>query len=149
MATSIPLRDWRTLSYSSDVQIFPGWVATLDGRPSPIRLAEPDGFITVEIPAGSHQLEIAFRDTPVRKTAWAVSGLALLFCLLIESLFLSAMPVDALSQPVKPQSGSFPFSTSGLLFFTQPAGLGIKALQIGIELIEIVPSRCQCRFGRL
>jgi hypothetical protein len=62
---------------------FPGWVATVDGRPSPIRPAEPDGFITVEIPAGSHQLEIAFRDTPVRKTAWTVSGLALLFCLLI------------------------------------------------------------------
>lgn len=71
---------------------FPGWVATLDGSPSPIQPAEPDGFITVEIPAGSHQLEIAFRDTPVRKTAWAVSGLALLFCLLIGFRSTSGVP---------------------------------------------------------
>ncbi len=62
---------------------FPGWTARLDGEPVLIRPADPDGFMTVEVPAGRHGLEIAFRDTPARTAGWAVSAAALLGCLVV------------------------------------------------------------------
>lgn len=62
---------------------FPGWVALLDGELVGIEPAEPDGFITVMIPAGDHQLVIAFRQTAARTLAWSVSGLALVACGLV------------------------------------------------------------------
>ena len=33
---------------------FPGWHAYIDGQPAPIEIAHPEGFITVEVPAGEH-----------------------------------------------------------------------------------------------
>jgi hypothetical protein len=65
---------------------FPGWTATLDGRPVPIELAKPEGLISVRVPAGSHQLVVAFQDTPVRKAAWALSGSGLVLCLVLVFL---------------------------------------------------------------
>jgi hypothetical protein len=64
---------------------FPGWTATLDGRPVPIELAKPEGFITVDVPSGSHRLVVAFGDTPVRAVAWMVSGAALMISLILVS----------------------------------------------------------------
>ncbi|MBN1314515.1 MAG: hypothetical protein JXA42_03570 [Anaerolineales bacterium] len=60
---------------------FPGWIADLDGETVPIKPAKPDGFMTVEIPAGPHELVFSFHDTPARKLAWSVSGLAALVCI--------------------------------------------------------------------
>ncbi len=78
---------------------FPGWVAILDGEPVDIEPAKPDGFITVMVPAGAHQLEIVFRQTPARTLAWSVSGLALAACLLV-TLWLRKRPAESAS-PVR------------------------------------------------
>jgi hypothetical protein len=56
---------------------FPGWTATLDGGPVTIEPAEPDGLMTIRVPAGSHTLTIRFDDTPPRRIAWAISAAAL------------------------------------------------------------------------
>ena len=47
---------------------FPGWRAYLDGRPAPAKLAPRDetlavspGFLTVDVPAGAHTVQIASR----------------------------------------------------------------------------------------
>lgn len=69
---------------------FPGWVATLDGQSVSIHPAKPDGFITVQVPAGQHQLRIAFQDTPARRASWIVSGIALAISLLIAARSQSA-----------------------------------------------------------
>ncbi len=55
---------------------FPGWVASVDGRPSAITYAQ-DGVIHVTVPQGEHVLRIQFIDTPVRRMADWVSILSL------------------------------------------------------------------------
>lgn len=79
---------------------FPGWVALLDGKEIPINPARPDGFMTMEVPAGSHELELSFHDTTVRKLAWALSGLALLICGVLAFIPLRKKVDD---EEVKPQ----------------------------------------------
>ncbi|NLF01887.1 MAG: hypothetical protein GX601_13020 [Anaerolineales bacterium] len=56
---------------------FPGWRATIDGEPAEIAVADPEGFITVRVPAGEHTVGVRFGDTPPRTAGWAVSGVAL------------------------------------------------------------------------
>ena len=52
---------------------FPGWRATVDGRETATRPSGPLGLLTVEAPAGQHEVEVRFGDTPVRSVAWAVT----------------------------------------------------------------------------
>jgi hypothetical protein len=57
---------------------FPGWTAFVDGQPVEI-LIEPDsGLVSVPVPAGSHELRLRFRDTPLRLASNAVTALTLL-----------------------------------------------------------------------
>ncbi len=52
---------------------FPGWQATLDGTPIPVTPEGAHGLLAVDIPAGEHTLEIRFGETPLRRTADAIS----------------------------------------------------------------------------
>jgi len=45
---------------------FPGWRATVDGRPAAITPSTPYGFIEVAVPGGAHELRIEFAATPTR-----------------------------------------------------------------------------------
>lgn len=45
---------------------FPGWQATVDGRPATIDIASRAGTIGVAVPAGEHRVTLQFTDTPVR-----------------------------------------------------------------------------------
>jgi len=48
---------------------FDGWRATIDGEPVPISPSYPEGLITFPVPAGNHDIEVHFGDTPVRTVA--------------------------------------------------------------------------------
>jgi hypothetical protein len=48
---------------------FPGWRVLIDGGPTQWAYDRDFGFIVVNVPAGAHTIDVAFRDTPVR--AWA------------------------------------------------------------------------------
>lgn len=61
---------------------FPGWQATIDGRPVDIELGLPEGFITIPVPAGQHNVEVRFSNTPVRTAAWLISVAGLVVMLL-------------------------------------------------------------------
>jgi hypothetical protein len=56
---------------------FPGWVARVDGRFTPIEPSD-DGNIQLTVAPGAHVLELAFEDTPPRLAGKLVSALALL-----------------------------------------------------------------------
>ncbi|MBU6399228.1 MAG: YfhO family protein [Verrucomicrobia bacterium] len=57
------------------------WQATVDGRRVPLWRAN-FGFQALEVPAGSHRVELAYRD-PIFWTGAAISGIALIGCLFV------------------------------------------------------------------
>lgn len=63
--------------------MFPGWKAYLDGMAVPIQLSPYReeiggtlGFMVVDVPAGTHLVEVRFTDTPPRQLAKALSAAA-------------------------------------------------------------------------
>jgi len=66
---------------------FDGWRASIDGEPVPISPSYPEGLITFQVPAGDHDIEVRFGDTPVRTVATLVSA-ATLLALVAAAAFL-------------------------------------------------------------
>jgi len=66
---------------------FPGWSARVDGQQEEVAASVPEGLVSLSLPAGEHQIELRFEETPLRAAADLVSLLALaaLFGLLIRS----------------------------------------------------------------
>jgi 4-amino-4-deoxy-L-arabinose transferase-like glycosyltransferase len=65
---------------------YPGWQGTANGEEIALRSAGPDALITLDLPAGEHDVSIRFGNTPLRTTAALISLLSLL--VLITILFL-------------------------------------------------------------
>ena len=57
---------------------FPGWTAYVDGVKTAITLSEPEGWITFNVPAGTHDVALRLENTPVRWVGWGLSALAAL-----------------------------------------------------------------------
>lgn len=55
---------------------FSGWTAWVDGVEAPIAPAEPEGWITLPVPAGTHIVSVRLVDTPIRRAGWLVSAAA-------------------------------------------------------------------------
>jgi hypothetical protein len=62
---------------------FPGWRGYVDGQEVAIRPEEPYGLITLDVPAGEHQVKIRFGDTPIRAVGKVVSLLSFGFSLFL------------------------------------------------------------------
>ncbi len=45
---------------------WPGWHATIDGKPISLSYINPKGVIEFDAPQGTHQVQIGFRETPLR-----------------------------------------------------------------------------------
>jgi hypothetical protein len=55
---------------------FPGWRGYVDGQEVPIRPEEPYGLVSLDVPAGEHQVKIRFGDTPIRVVGKVISLLS-------------------------------------------------------------------------
>jgi hypothetical protein len=54
---------------------FPGWRATLDGRIDlPVQPSTPHGFVSAQVPAGRHSIELRMLMTPNERNGWLLSG---------------------------------------------------------------------------
>jgi len=53
---------------------FPGWRAYVDGERVAIDIGAPEGFITLEVPEGIHEVLVRFENTPSRRIGAAVSA---------------------------------------------------------------------------
>jgi len=55
---------------------FPGWTASIDGQQIQVQPGE-GGHIQLTVPGGEHEVDLRFRDTPVRLAGKATSALSL------------------------------------------------------------------------
>lgn len=55
---------------------YPGWRAQVDGRDVPVTTT-PEGFISVKVPPGRHEVKVYFGSTPARRGGWLITLLAL------------------------------------------------------------------------
>ncbi len=95
---------------------FPGWKAYVDGQEVPIKIAAPEGFVTVWIPAGDHEVLLRFEDTPPRTLGWLVAGIGLAGFLLAVWRFPRVLP-----EPSPP----FPLDQTALLWMAICLGGGV------------------------
>jgi len=75
---------------------FPGWQAYVDGAAVPGSPSPPKGLIEVAIPAGRHDVKLAFGSTPVRDLA---NGLSLLTWALCAVLAVFGRRLAAFASP--------------------------------------------------
>jgi hypothetical protein len=62
---------------------FPGWRATIDGKPALIIPEPPNGLISVDVPPGEHDVAVRFGTTPVRTLGAAFTLAALLIAIVL------------------------------------------------------------------
>lgn len=55
---------------------FPGWYATIDGNPVKTEPLEPYGNIGINVPKGSTEVDVYWKETPLRKIADIISIVA-------------------------------------------------------------------------
>ena len=60
-----------------NVYYFPGWEARVDGQVAPVRPEGPSALLTLDVPAGEHQLTLRFTDTPLGQLGIIISVMAL------------------------------------------------------------------------
>ena len=53
---------------------FPGWQARIDGQKTIIQNDNPYKLITIDVPKGSHQIEVRFANTPVRTASNTITA---------------------------------------------------------------------------
>lgn len=68
---------------------FPGWQGRIDGKN--VTLNSAGGLISLDIPAGQHEISLSFKPTPVRKISFAVSLISWVIFLFIGSWKLSSI----------------------------------------------------------
>ena len=61
-----------------DMFYFPNWRATIDGRPAETRAVSDLGLLGIDVPAGSHRIEVFQEATALERIGLVVSVLALL-----------------------------------------------------------------------
>jgi hypothetical protein len=73
---------------------FPGWRAYLDGTNVDIEVARPEGFVTVQVPRGEHNVLIRFEDTLPRQIGWIVSGIALVVLITLGIIYPNLQDIE-------------------------------------------------------
>lgn len=74
-----------------NIHYFAGWTVVEHGRPLPLTITAPDDLMEVQLGAGTHDLTVAFEDTPDRRAANDVSILSVV--LLLASVLWPRLPI--------------------------------------------------------
>jgi hypothetical protein len=88
---SAPLR----VSISFRTLYFPDWRASVDGEPVPVFSSTPMGLLTVDVPAGEHQVVLSQEETFPRRTGAMVSVLATLIIITLLAVSFYRRELDA------------------------------------------------------
>jgi len=67
---------------------FPGWTASVDGKPAEITTGEDLGDIQINLAAGSHEVRVDFLDTPIRRNAERVTLVTFIFVIVMAATSL-------------------------------------------------------------
>jgi len=78
MGTSFEANFKEETTFNYEKYFFPGWEARIDGKKVEVKASDPYGQIQFIIPTGRHRVEVAFKETPFRKTLDVISLLAVL-----------------------------------------------------------------------
>ncbi|MFO7663632.1 MAG: hypothetical protein R6X18_13715 [Chloroflexota bacterium] len=62
---------------------WPGWQTTIDGEPADLQAQPGSGLMLLEVPAGSHEIDLILERTPVRRVAEWVSLAAALVAIFL------------------------------------------------------------------
>lgn len=90
---------------------FPGWTVAVDGRAWPAAPSQPQGLIEFTLEPGTHQVEVWFADTPLRRWSMVLSlgalGLLLLIGVGSGLRLVRCRRAGPEYGPVKPTCGKF------------------------------------------
>jgi hypothetical protein len=97
---------------------FPGWTAYVDGSEVPIEVANPEGFITVDVPAGEHRVEVRFESTSPRRIGWLLTLIGAMMSLIGMPKLFRVLAVQDKSPDVEYEECSvgIPVVIIGLFF---------------------------------
>ncbi|MGD8245101.1 MAG: hypothetical protein PVI63_07905, partial [Anaerolineae bacterium] len=96
-------RTWEVVAGSAGSEVafpilyWPGWRATVDGTPVEVRATPDSGYLSAEVPAGRHVVEIWLGRTPLRLGAEAVS--------LVTALTVLVVSISTRRRPTMPSGG--------------------------------------------
>ncbi|HZI94286.1 MAG TPA: hypothetical protein VFE84_08585, partial [Patescibacteria group bacterium] len=108
----VRVKDWRSSSRSLTAHSdqggtvalrafwFPGWSATMDGKPLDLTPSPHTGVVTFIVPAGVHDISMRFGATPVRSAAAGI-GLAGVLLTLLASWASRRLPGPATGAPAR------------------------------------------------
>lgn len=65
-----------SVKMTCEVFYFPGWRCRIDGDLVPIEPLAASGIMSFTVPAGSHKIEVAYKDTPLQQACETVSIIA-------------------------------------------------------------------------
>jgi hypothetical protein len=84
---------------------FPGWAATVDGRPVPVGIQEPNGLLRLEVPAGQHGVEVWYAGTPIQRAAdgLALAGLAICAGLIVRGRRVKTVTSESVVSRLHPR----------------------------------------------
>ncbi len=120
---------------------FPGWVAQVDGQPVPVAPVSERGLIGVAMPAGLHDLQLRFRETPVRLVADGLSALALLVVVGLFGWafwkFKSGTSLLLATPPDTPLPASHPHLPTGFTRSQLAALIGLALVLIAVKALYL------------
>lgn len=108
-----------------NVFAYPGWRAWVDGQETIVTPEEGYGRLTLPLPAGRHEVVVAFGETTFRLAADAVSGVSLLAVVALAVLLWRRPETRETIEKAAVARGAFQpaFLLLGLILFALVAGL--------------------------
>ncbi len=144
LAAKTTVQNWQIETDAPDTLILPtlywrGWQGQIDGEPVSLTPADGSGLISLEVPAGVHEIRLQLKRTPLRLVTELVSLTAVL---VVIGLFLSGFSPSPPAQNVRrphPSKGegaaSLPLQGGGLGWgFTLAIFAGLLFLIIVAQL---------------